>query len=178
MRASGAIAWAIGMTCGCAHVENHFREDGPASSTEWNSPTAMHILAENQPAAQRRRDWDAMHTSLVSGGVTHWPVWFEDPFVDKGSGNGPFDEFGTGANEYRGGWEDYLALVYSPARQFLNLICLPGSAIVTPPWAVMESDGHVSRQILGHDHDATVHIEPKAEGADDSDGAAPSSAPS
>ncbi len=119
-----------------------------------------------------------MHLSLVSGGVTHWPIWFEDPFVDKGSGDGPFDEFGTGVSTYRAGWEDYVALLYSPARHYLNLICLPGSAVVTPPYAVMESDGHVSRQILGHDHDETVHVEPSAEEADDSDGAAPSSAPS
>lgn len=31
---------------------------------------------------------------------------------------------------------------------------LPASAVVTPPWTVMVSDGQISRQLLGYDHDA------------------------
>jgi hypothetical protein len=32
---------------------------------------------------------------------------------------------------------------------------LPVSAVVTPPCMLMESDGQLSRQALGYDHDAT-----------------------
>jgi hypothetical protein len=31
---------------------------------------------------------------------------------------------------------------------------MPVSLIVTPPWTVMESDGELSEQALGYDHDA------------------------
>jgi len=78
------------------------------------------------------------------GDVVHWPLWFEDPFEDKGSEDGKF------------AWtaEDYLAMPYSFARLLLNTMGWPISAIVTPPGAPMVSDGVLSRQALGKDHDA------------------------
>jgi hypothetical protein len=48
-----------------------------------------------------------------------------------------------------------VAAPYSYGRYYLNLVALPVSAVVTPPWTAMESDGRLSEQLLGYDHDAT-----------------------
>ena len=139
---------ATTLSLGCAHVPNQWIEDGPATTSEWESPTSKDLQANHAPAEQRRRDWDAAPLAAESGAVTHWPTYFEDPFVDKGPGR-------EGLNKYRLGWEDYVALPYGYARFTLNWLALPVSAVVTPPYRLMESDGRVSRQALGYDHDAT-----------------------
>lgn len=133
---------------GCAHVPNQWAEDGPATTEPWDSPTAKDVRAGHPPAPQRQRDWEASSIVAEPGDVTHWPLYFEDPFVDKGHGR-------EGLNTYRLGWEDYVALPYGYARFTLNWLMLPVSAAVTPPWVLMESDGRISRQALGYDHDAT-----------------------
>lgn len=139
---------AILFLAGCTHVPNQWVEDGPATTTEWESPTTKDLQAEYTPAEQHHRDWEAMPVAAESGMVTHWPLYFEDPFVDKGAGR-------EGLNKYHIGWEDYVALPYSYARFTLNWLMCPASAVVTPPWTLMESDGQISRQALGPDHDAT-----------------------
>jgi hypothetical protein len=133
---------------GCAHVPNQWREDGPATTAEWDSPTAEDLRANYAPAEPRHRDWDVAPAAAESGAVTHWPLYFEDPFVDKGDGR-------EGLNKYHIGWEDYVAMPYDYARFTLNWLMFPVSAVVTPPWTLMESDGRISRQALGYDHDAT-----------------------
>lgn len=133
------------LVAGCAHVPNQWREDGPSVSAEWDSPTAADVYARFEPAPPRYRDWEVASVATENGAVTHWPLYFEDPFEDKGAGR----------SEYRLGWEDYLAMPYCYSRYTLNWLLLPVSAIVTPPWTLMESDGVLSRQALGYDHDAT-----------------------
>ena len=146
---------------GCAQVPNQWQEDGPATAAEWDSPSAKDVRASHAPATQRHRDGEATPTAAQSGAVTHWPLYFEDPFVDKGHGRTdethPFDV-------HRLGWEDYVALPYCLARHTANWLLLPASAVVTPPWTLMESDGRLSRQLLGYDHDATRASEAALEG--------------
>jgi len=79
-----------------------------------------------------------------NGTVAHAPLYFEDPFEDKGSEDGQFAWTG----------EDYLQMFYWRVRFLVNAIALPVSAVVTPPWTVMGSDGRLSRQAFGYDHDA------------------------
>ena len=136
------------LVSGCAQIPNQWREDGPATTTAWESPTALDLRATHAPAPQRHRDWDGVELVAETGTTTHWPTYFEDPFVDKGPGR-------EGMNKYRLGWEDYVALPYGYARFTLNWLAFPVSAAVTPPWTLMESDGRISRQALGYDHDAT-----------------------
>jgi hypothetical protein len=101
----------------------------------------------------------------VDGATRHWPTYFEDPFEDKGAGR-------EGRNQHYIGWEDYVALPYCYARFTLNWLGFPVSAIVTPPWTVMVSDGRVSRQALGHDHDAAPEAhEPLVAPASDAEAA-------
>lgn len=139
----GALAWL----CGCALVENQWVEDGPAARQAWESPSAIEIAAQHEPSPDRNRGWASRTIRPQDGAVEHWPTYFEDPFVDKGAGR---DE----PNVYHLGWEDYVALGYNYPRFTLNWLMLPISAIVTPPWTIMVSDGRVSRQALGYDHDA------------------------
>jgi hypothetical protein len=153
--------WAIGLAAagllvagaglGCTYVPNQFKEQGPSTTMDWNSPTATDICAHYQPAAQRHRDWPAQYVDPDSGEVSHLPLYFEDPFVDKGSGR--TDETDP-HNVYRGGWEDYVAMPYGLARFTGNWLLLPASMVVTPPWTILVSDGKLSKQLLGYDHDA------------------------
>ena len=137
---------------GCTYVPNHFREDGPSTTASLDSPTAADIKAQHAPAAARPRGWTQTTTaSAESGAVAHLPLYFEDPFEDKGHGR--TDE--TSPHDvYHGGWEDYAALAYCPWRFLGNAGLLPVSAIVTTPWTILESDGRLSRQLVWMDHDA------------------------
>lgn len=139
---------------GCAHVENQFREDGPSVAADWNSPTAADVYARFQPAAGRQRAVTPKLTQSARGAVTHGPLYFQDPFEDKGSGHADF----------RIGWEDAVATPYGYARYTLNWLLLPASMVVEPPWKELESDGILSRQALGYDHDpepTAAHAEPQ-----------------
>lgn len=147
---AAALAAAALVLAGCAHVPNQFREDGPATAENSGSPTARDVFARYQPDAAMIRDWPKIEIAADPGGVTHWPLYFEDPFEDKGAGR-------RDPNKYYIGWEDYVALPYCFARYTLNWIAVPASMIVQPPWSVMESDGELSKQALGYDHDATTH---------------------
>jgi len=146
-----AVGVALLISAGCARVPNQFREDGPATMTPWDTPTAQDVKVRIAPAEPRYRDWEACTVATESGAIQHEPLYFEDPFVDKGHGR--TDETHP-QNVYRLGWEDFVATPYCIARYTANWLLLPVSAIVTPPWTVMESDGVLSRQLLGYDHDA------------------------
>lgn len=134
---------------GCAHVPNQFAEDGPATRTTLESPSVQDAVTSYKPAGFRDRGWQPTVAAAESGAVTHWPLYTEDPFEDKGT------DRPDGPNKYYIGWEDYVALPYGIARHTLNIIGMPVSMVVQPPWTLMESDGELSKQCLGYDHDAT-----------------------
>ncbi|QOJ14945.1 MAG: hypothetical protein HRU75_09940 [Planctomycetia bacterium] len=143
------IAAAIAAAAGCSHVENQWREDGPSVYAAWESPTEAELRAGGDPAAPRARDWPALVTHAADGRVSHFPLHFEDPLEDRGV------EALSSREEYALGWEDLVAAPWSYGRHWLNIAAYPVSLIVTPPWTLMESDGRLSRQALGYDHDAT-----------------------
>lgn len=134
----------VGLFAGCAQTENLFVDNSPSRTMEIDSPSAADAYARFQPAEQRQRSWARMSTAAERGAVDHGPLYFEDPFEDKGSGHG----------DYRIGWEDAIAVPYNLARFTTNWLLLEVSLVVTPPWTPMESDGNLSRQLLGYDHDA------------------------
>jgi hypothetical protein len=138
-----------------------FREDGPATTTPLDSPTAADIKAHYAEAPIVHRPWPPMDVEAESGAVVHGPLYFEDPFIDKGSGR--TDQTDPN-NVYRYGWEDVVAVPYVYSRYTLDWLALPVSMIVTPPWTPMESDGEISKQALGYDHDAApVGSTPRSE---------------
>ena len=154
----------LGLT-GCGAMHNPFRETGPAAHEDWDSPTGMDIQTRMQPAEIRSRGWASAEFVGERGATIHGPLYFEDPFVDKGAGR---QDKGVGPhahNKYYVGWEDFVALPYSPARWALNTLAFPVSLIVTPPWTPMESDGEISKQILGRDHDAIPRAQARRERA-------------
>ncbi|HMQ14488.1 MAG TPA: hypothetical protein PKC49_00805 [Phycisphaerae bacterium] len=130
---------------GCGRIHCLFHDDSLATAETPGSATAEDVLGRFEPAAQRQRSWPRQEIGSQYEPVAHGPLYFEDPFEDKGAGR----------PDQRWGWEDYVALAYCPARHVLNLLAMPVSIVVTPPWTPMESDGHLSRQLLGYDHDAT-----------------------
>ena len=105
----------------------------------WTSPSQDGVLATNAPMTLRQRDWPETPGPYVSRETPHYPLWWEDPFEDKGDGDGRFAWT----------WADYVALPYSPGRYLLNTVAWPVSAVVTPPGVSMVSDG-----VIGRDHDA------------------------
>ncbi len=139
----GAVALATA-SAGCAHAINPFADEG-APPEDMTTASERTIRDHRAAPVVRQREWGTSATTYPSGRVVHWPTWFEDPFEDKGSDDGKF------------AWtaEDYLAIPYSFARLLLNTIGWPVSAVVTPPGTPMASDGKLSQQILGKDHDAT-----------------------
>jgi hypothetical protein len=157
-RLSTAALLACVTGCASQYHTDPFREDGPSSEVVWNSPTATDLYQRIDPQPQRARDFPARTVTTADGTVPHWPLYFQDPFVDKGHGRTDEDPTGMtagGRNKYHLGWEDYVALPYSPARWLLNTVAIPVSMVVQHPFTEMESDGHISRQILGYDHDPT-----------------------
>ncbi len=128
---------------GCEHAINPFVADA-ASDDEMITTSERKVRQQSATPTIRRREWQQAKTSYPSGQVIHWPLWWEDPFEDKGSEDGQF------------AWteEDYIAIPYSVGRLMLNTIGWPVSAVVTPPGTPMVSDGRPSRQALGSDHDA------------------------
>jgi hypothetical protein len=136
---------------GCALTPNFFRETGPATRFPLESPTAFDIETRYEPSPIRHRNWPESTVLVKSGAVRHYPLYFEDPFEDKGHGR---TEKTHPLNVYHFGWEDAVAAPYGLARFTANWLLLPISVVVTPPWTVMESDGRVSKQILTCDHDA------------------------
>lgn len=135
------VAFAVG---GCQLFVNPWNDElacRPAVTTP--SVELARAAAANPHTAQR--DVEPALLPSADGSVTHGPLYFEDPFEDKGSVDGRF------------AWtvEDYFAFVYDGGRFLLNGMAVPVSMIVTPPWTVMVSDGKVSRQLVWRDHDAT-----------------------
>lgn len=142
---AAAVIVALSLTaCNQPPSVNPWRDD-PLSRDTWTTPTQDGILASGHAPVVRQRPTPPIEAPLAMDGVPHWSLWFEDPFEDKGDGDGQF------AWTYA----DYLAMFYSPARFGLNAVCTPVSAIVVPPGAMLVSDG-----VIGKDHDAAFGQSP------------------
>lgn len=136
---------------GCAYLPNHFKEEGPSVTMSWESPSSADIKSQYTEAEMRHRDWQASRISPESGAVAHMPVYFVDPFIDEGAAR--TDETDP-HNVYRGSWVDYVAAPYGLAQFTGNWLLFPASAVITPPWTIMESDGEISKRMLWYDLDA------------------------
>lgn len=149
------VAWLAAVSTlavGCANIPDLFSQESPSYERALTTPTSVDVRANFMPANQRHRTWDTATVAAQPTDVVHGPLYFQDPIASQGA---------TYANRW--GWEDYAAAAYSPARFALNLVAFPVSAVVQPPWMPMVSDGVLSRQALGYDHDAI----PAAEAADE-----------
>ncbi len=143
-RRIGVLAACILAGCSTAGPGVNMFKDDSIPESEWTTPSAEGVAAAAPVPTLRQRDWPPEVARIEPTGVPHWPLWWEDPFEDKGSIDAPFVW----------SYEDYIAMPYSVGRFLLNTMGWPVSAVVTPPWTVMNSDGYLSRQALGFDHDA------------------------
>ncbi len=128
---------------GCNELINPFVDDVPATA-EVSTASVAGVEQADVTTDLRTRGFEPAYACAQDGTVAHWPLWWEDPFVDKGSADARFAWT----------WEDYFAFPYGLGRSLVNTMGWPVSAVVTPPFTVMGSDGVLSRQALGYDHDA------------------------
>jgi hypothetical protein len=137
------VGAAVLATPGCSEWINPWADDLPTAA-DVTTPSVEGVRAADRQPALRTRPIQPSRIEPQPGVVTHWPLWWEDPFVDKGSEDGQFAMT----------QEDYFAFPYGLGRFLLNTMAFPVSAAVTPPFTIMGSDGVLSRQALGYDHDA------------------------
>jgi len=137
------LSLIIGCIAGCQHVINPFVDNTiPADDiTTATAKTIERPEKETEPkkaaATQAlRADWPELTARGNRGTVTHWPLWYEDPLEDVGVYDGRFVWT----------WQDYVAWPYSTGRWIINALALPVSAVVTPPFTILYSDGIISDQ--------------------------------
>ncbi len=143
---------------GCAHVNNPWVDSGSLVNNEMTTPSTEGYLSragQSGPMSQPQRSWARSQVYCENGAVSHWPLWFEDPFEDKGNAIRPAAEMNEPDREFAWNWVDYLHIPYGPGRMiFVNTVGLPISAVVTPPGTLMESDGRIDKGLVWYDHDA------------------------
>lgn len=158
-------AWlAAGLSCclflavGCNHVNNPWVDSGALVDQEMTTPsTEAYVRRAEQSTAspQPQRVWRQSEVYCENGAVSHWPLWFEDPFEDKGNSFKPKADRDAPDTEFAWNWVDYLHMGYGPGRMiFVNTAGWPISAVVTPPGTLMESDGKIDKGLVWYDHDA------------------------
>lgn len=130
---------------GCHEYVNPWTDEyfGPEDVT-----TASVEGIRNQPTTPvpRTRGFATTVTAPQDGTVGHFPLWWEDPFEDRGSED----------HRFAWTWEDYFALPYGLSRYIVNFIGVPLSAVVQPPVPLMGSDG-VTHRALGEQSDPQWH---------------------
>ena len=133
------------LTCasGCQLLINPYVDELAAQPAVTTLSADEARTAEVTPQVLQR-EYAQTPVCAQDGAVTHGPLYFEDPFEDQGS------------NDERFAWtgEEYLYFLYGPGRFLLNGAFFPVSAVVTPPWVVMASDGHPGCRAWGEKHDA------------------------
>ena len=110
MKSMRSVAWVLTMigglgAIGCGAIHNPFSETGPAAREAWDSPTGMDIETRMQPSEARTRGWKESEFVGERGTAIHGPIYFEDPFVDKGAGR---KDSGIGVEKGRLGIRNYM----------------------------------------------------------------------
>ncbi len=134
------------LVTGACHEHVNTWHDDTISCEEVSTASVAGIRSANVGSAVElhTRGYDTVLVSPQDGTVGHFPLWWEDPFEDRGSEDGQFAMT----------WEDYFAMPYGMGRFMLNTLAIPISAAVNPPVPFMGSDGITSKQALAYDHDA------------------------
>lgn len=139
---------------GCNHLNDPFKDSSAVIDSEMTTASADDYMAGQHDYAPPRRDWRPTDVYYENGAVSHWPLWFEDPFEDKGNGFTSPSDRDAPDNVFAWNGADYVAMPYSIGRMLVNTVAYPLSAIVTPPGTLMESDGRISKGLFWYDHDA------------------------
>jgi len=152
LRALARLLVSTVVLSGCQLMVDPFRDELEGRQ-EMTTASVEGVRAAQTTPTVRQRDYATFELRAEDEGVTHGPLYFEDSSEDRGSDDGRFAWTG----------EDYLHLFYWRGRFLVNTVFFPVSAVATPPWTVMESDGRISRQSLGFEYDATRCAEPQVD---------------
>ncbi len=128
---------------GCHMISNPYVDELAHQPPVTTASVEGARAAEVSPIASQR-SFAAMEAKSADGTVSHGPLYFEDGFEDA------FDEDDTFA--WTGG--DWTHWMVWRVRFLVNTAMFPISALVTPPWRLMVSDGRASRSVCGTAHDA------------------------
>ncbi|MBX3396659.1 MAG: hypothetical protein KF841_14960 [Phycisphaerae bacterium] len=152
----GLLAAAfVGIVGGCSHVNDPFKDSSASIDVELTTASAEGFKGKREFYSPLARRGETTVAYYENGAVTHWPLWFEDPFEDKGNDVTDPNDRDAPDTHFAWNWVDYLHTAYGPGRFFfVNGLLWPASAVVTPPGTLMESDGRIDRNFAGYDHDA------------------------
>ncbi len=152
-------ALTVGVT-GCHMMVDPFT-DAVSDGRSVTTPSVESARAVETTRSEAHRAFAAMELSARDGTVTHGPLYFEDA-----------DEAAEGDDRFARTAQEYLSSFSWGGRFVLNLALFPISAMVTPPWMVMASDGYPSREVLGAHYDAEPWTERMDDSSSPADGAA------
>lgn len=155
IRVFGLLPIVLFALAGCAHVNNPYRDSSAAIEDEMTTPSTEGHRGHAEFGRQARRDYPVSEVRYENCAVSHWPLWWEDPFEDQGNRTKDPADRDAPDNEFAWNWVDYLHIAYGPARMvFVNTAGWPISAIITPPGTLMESNGRIDQGLVWYDHDA------------------------
>ncbi len=146
----GAVAFCLTGLSGCSLMVDPFADE-LAGQSAVTTRSVDGIRATEAAPVLRQRPHARIEIEPQDGTVLHGPTYFQDGAWTKDGGD---DLFAWTA-------EDHLQPFFARARLAFNAIMFPIHVVQTPPWAVMESDGRISRRRCGVDHDE-VRASPEA----------------
>lgn len=120
---------------GCQHFVNPF-VDELANRPPISTPSADAAMAYSGEATSPDHAKPPIERYAADGTVVHGVLYFEDPFVTRGSDDG----------KCAWTYEDGLHSVYGPASFLVNAVLVPIRAVLTPPWVLLASDGDVTQR--------------------------------
>ena len=162
-----AAVWALAVVLsGCAQMNNPYKDSSAAIDADMTSASAEGYQGKAEFPGTLRRTWAPAVVRYENGAVTHWPLGFEDPFETKGNSFYSPEDRDEPDNVFAWNSLDYLHFVYGPGRMFINMLGISATLVHTPPGMLMESDGRISKGLLGYDYDSTESDLPTREPPD------------
>src|SRR5262245_30193328 len=108
-----AVLASLSIATGCARqLNNPWVDSGAWANADMTTPSAEGFLRMHEPVARVSREWPRCNVHGFNGAVTHWPVWWEDPFVDKGNDSTDPSDRDRADTCFAVTWVDYLAIAY------------------------------------------------------------------
>ncbi len=121
---------------------------------EMTTPSTVSYTSEEKPGTPYRRTGAQGPVVYENGVVTHWPLWFEDPFENVGN---DFNSPDQADIRFAWNWMDYAHMMgYGPARFTIETVGWPIFAGFHPPGLLMESDARADRGPIWPVHDPHV----------------------
>ncbi len=161
-----ALAALVVGTAGCSRFNNPWKDSSSVMDAEMTTASADHHRGKSQFGRQYQRGTPRADVVYENGATTHWPLWFEDPFEDKGNRLRGAADADAPDTQFAWNWADYLHIGYGPSRMLMNIGAWPISAAVRHPGMLMESDGRISKGLVWKDHDARPSNSPVREPPD------------